>query len=451
MRQPTTSNGPDTSAPREPRAATQVRVSFFGASFDTGNLGVAALLDSTITGLAARIADLDLTTFDHGRGTRERLITHAGKETRYRGCGARWSRRIYRRDTLPNIRFSARLGGLGNDAAQRILRSHAVLDISGGDSFTDLYGAWRLKFVNMPKSIALENGIPLVLLPQTYGPFTDPTARRNAAGIVRRAALAWARDDRSLEVMKDLLGADYDPSRHREGVDVAFLLDTERPKSALPQALAGWMAEPRRAPIVGLNISGLILNRPDSARSRFNLRADYQAAMLGLVRRFLRESDARIVLVPHVFGSGANDESDPAACAAVLRAVSEEAGDRCVSIQTEHDQREMKWIISQCDWFCGTRMHATIAGLSSGVPTAAVSYSPKTIGVFETCGQGGRVADPCALDTQELTDHVWASWQCREESRISLRARLPGVIARANAQMDAIADFCRAAAESSKA
>ena len=83
-----------------------------------------------------------------------------------------------------------------------------------------------------------------------------------------------------------------------------------------------------------------------------------------------------------------NEESDALACQRVLERFSTH-GDRLVMSSTDLDQSEVKWVISQMDWFCGTRMHATIAGLSTCTPTATVSYSDKALGVFETCGQGG--------------------------------------------------------------
>jgi polysaccharide pyruvyl transferase WcaK-like protein len=89
-------------------------------------------------------------------------------------------------------------------------------------------------------------------------------------------------------------------------------------------------------------------------------------------------------------------------------------------------------------------MHATIAGLSSGVPTAAVSYSDKTLGVFETCGQGEHVHDPRRLDTNALVDAVLRSFRERDSARASLATHLPAVLAKASEQMDEIVALCGA-------
>ena len=83
---------------------------------------------------------------------------------------------------------------------------------------------------------------------------------------------------------------------------------------------------------------------------------------------------------------------------------------------------ETKWLISQLDWFCGTRMHATIAALSSGVPVSAIAYSAKVQGVFETCGQGDAVADARTLPGPDVVEVVWASFAGRRAAAEALAA-----------------------------
>ena len=63
----------------------------------------------------------------------------------------------------------------------------------------------------------------------------------------------------------------------------------------------------------------------------------------------------------------------------------------------EHDQHAVKGIIGLCSFFIGSRMHACIAALSQGIPTVAVAYSKKFMGVFESAGMGHMVVD--ARDT----------------------------------------------------
>ena len=111
-----------------------------------------------------------------------------------------------------------------------------------------------------------------------------------------------------------------------------------------------------------------------------------------------------------------------------------------MTLSNYFDQSELKWVISQLDWFCGTRMHSAIAALSSGVPASAIAYSLKTQGIFETCDQGDHVADPRDLDTIDVIEKLEQSYKNRDEARISLVHRLPDVKALVFRQMKVIAE-----------
>lgn len=400
-----------------------LRACLFGAALDTSNLGVSALACSIIGGLARLNRPVSVTLFDHGRGLRPARRVVDGRDFAFDLCGLSATRRFYRTESMWNARVRAWLGGLGSEPARRIREADVVFDISGGDSFSDLYGQRRFNAVAMCKRMALEQRRPLVLLPQTYGPYRDGRNRRVASDIVRRAAQCWARDPRSFEILRDLLGGDFDPARHFSGVDVAFALPEAEPPRPLPAPLEDWFADreespasnaggsipfppshpPTFPPLLGFNVSGLIYNDPVDMRERYGFKADYRELVHAFLRRVLDESDARVLLVPHVLAPEWAVESDPRACRAVYGYLRESGCDmRRVAVAPRlDDPSQMKWLIARCDWFCGTRMHACIAGLSSGVPTVGIAYSDKARGVFETCGADALLLDPRTLDAHE--------------------------------------------------
>lgn len=432
-----------TPAPDEP-----LKIALFGGGFDTANLGVAALTESVIQGLKRRIADVEITVYDHTSGTGTAQLGGPNGGT-FRRAGARWSKRFYRNDSLWNLDFSSRFSGLVNPIAKRLLDSDAVLDISGGDSFTDLYGEGRYEYVLQPKRIALRQGLPLILLPQTYGPFGTAKAEASAAELVKASAEAWARDARSFEILKQLTGDSFDATRHRRGTDVAFSLQPYRPANLNPELEA--ILDDRATPIIGFNISGLIYNDPERARKSFGFKADYNKLVVRCVRRLLEESDARVLLVSHVLPPPGHFESDRAACEAVVEQLPSELRKRVSVLPTQFEAGEIKWVIGRCDWFCGTRMHATIAALSSGVPTATISYSPKALGIFEDCASSENVADPKQLDTDAAAEIIWGAWQRREASKAALAEALVEVKRVAEAQMDSIAATCERTARAASA
>jgi polysaccharide pyruvyl transferase WcaK-like protein len=417
-------------------SAKTLKLALLGAAPDTGNLGVSALSLSVISGIARRAPDAQLTVFDHGRGIRSDSITVEGKPFGFARCGLRNSRRMYMPESLRNVQFSALMGITGNPAARVFLESDAVLDITGGDSFTDLYGLRRFRGGAIEKRLALRHSAGLILLPQTYGPYNSPEAKRVAADLLVKASLVIARDEESYSRLHDLLGDRLDQRKHILGVDVAFALPAAKPPEAMLDD--GLRAAIERSPgVFGFNVSGLCYNDPASAAERFGFRADYRAAVHETLSTILGESRQSVMLMPHVVVPDGNVESDVEACRAVAERLSR-FRERLFVAPSMSDPRHAKWLISRCEWFCGTRMHATIAGLSSGVPTASIAYSLKTRGVFATCDSADAVADPRSSATDEVVSTIVHAWRSREDHRVRLRLALPRTLARAESQMDEV-------------
>ncbi len=531
-------------------SARPPRLVLCGASPDTGNLGVSALCYGALTGIFRGYPDGDVTVFDEGHGLRAATAEFGGHAFPFRRCGATGTRRVWQRRSYWNMRVSSCFGGLGNPAVRRLIEADAVLDITGGDSFTDLYGPRRFRAGSAFKQFVLGLGKPLILLPQTYGPYRDPRHRAIAADIVRRAAMCWARDERSFATLRDLLGDAFDPQRHRSGVDVAFTLEPREPRAPLPEPVATWIScrgtdfqsvaatplparggleegqighyhidtetererpvgqglpgyppalqggvggasgssdvptpaqpptafatcdsrfaipsglapsiprslDPSIPPLVGFNVSGLIWHDPIAMRGRYGFKADYREVVLGFLRRLLLETDVNVLLISHVLTPRGHYESDPAASEAVIAALRDDsdsrvraaAAERLAAVPPLYDHpSEAKWLIARCDWFCGTRMHACIAGLSTGVPTAALAYSLKTQGVFETCGVGHGVVDPRVLDTPTAVEALWAAWSARVATAATLRGQLGAVRARTAAPFHDLKEMLLSAA-----
>lgn len=124
----------------------------------------------------------------------------------------------------------------------------------------------------------------------------------------------------------------------------------------------------------------------------------------------------------------------------VLRAV---GYDEAVSLAGgDYSASEYKAIISRCDLVVAERMHAAIAGLSTGVPTMVVGYSIKAGGIL-TDMLGEELTQSCAL--VPLNDFLEAgaglertrrAWENREALGERLAAQLPLMKQRASAAFD---------------
>src|SRR5882724_4222860 len=95
--------------------------------------------------ICVRDPGAEVTVFDHALGTGTLEARVDGRAFRYRRCGLRHSRKLYLPESLFRVGLSLRFGLRGNAAADAIRDADAVLDITGGDSFADLYGARRFR------------------------------------------------------------------------------------------------------------------------------------------------------------------------------------------------------------------------------------------------------------------------------------------------------------------
>ena len=258
-----------------------------------------------------------------------------------------------------------------------------VLDISAGDSFADIYGSQRFLKNIASKAVVLAARRPLILSPQTIGPFKASWARWLAFAAMRRAAARFARDQISIDILsKAGFSAPVDLAS-----DVALKLPFDRPA-------------PRYDGItrIGLNVSGLLMNGGYTRSNMFGLTADYPALIRRLVEAFAAREGCELHLIAHVISDRFQVEDDYRACKALAESVS----GRVVLAPRFETPSEAKSYIAGMDFFMGARMHACIAALSSGVPVVPMAYSRKFAGLFGALGYDHTV--DCTLETAEVIE-----------------------------------------------
>ena len=268
-----------------------------------------------------------------------------------------------------------------------------VLDIGAGDSFADIYGAKRFGFLWLTKMFAICRGKPLLLSPQTIGPFTKPIYRRLGAWAMRRAVAVVARDHMSLAVAEEMAPQ----VRVKLAVDVAFVLPYENRRS---------LAKGERLR-VGLNASGLLFHEAETGRNRFGLGYNYAQFTRALISALLSRG-VEVHLLPHATSKGDPTDDDgrlaerlAAEFPSVVR-VAEFAG-----------PSEAKSYISGLDFLVAGRMHACIGAYSAGVPVVPIAYSRKFDGLFGMLGHQWMVPMSC-MDAEMAARYVLSALDERE-------------------------------------
>ena len=94
--------------------------------------------------------------------------------------------------------------------------------MTGGDSFSDIYGDDRFIYGTNVKLFTEWLGVPLILGSQTYGPYSKRNIEK-AKLAIKNSVLVMTRDDISAELVKNISG--IDPIAV---TDVAFILPYEK-------------------------------------------------------------------------------------------------------------------------------------------------------------------------------------------------------------------------------
>ena len=409
-----------------------------GACFDTGNLGVSALAESSIKVMLNRWPNAEIILLGSGYVPKERRLSILGKERCVRTLPIRFSKNIFLpyhflwftfygllAKALPMSWFEKIL--LNRNPYFRILYdTDLVGDITGGDSFSDIYGLRRFFFGFLVKLLIILLGKKLILLPQTYGPFKGRMTKRMAQYVMNQANLVYSRDRTEVEYIRDLLNNHDVDGKVRFAPDVAFILDSRKPERAeLDLPLRG---DTRDRLVVGFNISGLVFNGGYTRNNMFGLKADYRRLVYRVIDLLGKNENVVILLVPHVFPpAGYEVESDPEACLEVYKELNVKYPSRIFLAQGAYDHNEIKYIIGLCDFFIGSRMHACISALSQGIPTLALAYSKKFRGVFETVGLKQLVVDMRRAKTDETLAIIADAFEKREAVRKHLKTVIPEV------------------------
>lgn len=405
-------------------------VALLGVAIGSGNRGIGALTFGTFASLGHSLENAGISIVDYGRMASVYAAKYEGQVVPIETILLRFSKKLW----LPNhiLRLLALAALFRRGRTQRPasknpwLRSldetDVFLAISGGDSFSDIYGLQRLLYVALPQILAIALGKPLVLLPQTYGPFRCRAARSIARFILKRAKLIYSRDQEGLKVVEQLLGSK--DSKAKFAYDMGFALEPLPPskdaKNKLEQLKVG-------GTLVGLNVSGLLCLGGYSRENMFGLKSDYPSLVRSIIDFLCGKCDCQVLLVPHVFGDTEDSESDVPASKRIMVELAKQYPNRLHYIEGNFDEHEIKYIIGQCDFFLGSRMHACIAALSQCVPAVGLAYSRKFAGVLESVGGGSRVLDLREMEKGQILSAIGETLKRREHLRQELEDRMPAI------------------------
>jgi len=246
-----------------------------------------------------------------------------------------------------------------------------VAAINGGDGFSDIYGEWMWNSRLGEIRFAIKNKSPLILLPQTIGPFKDPKILAEAKQIMEYASAIYVRDSKFTKELNEM------------GI-----------KHELTNDLSAYMKpEPWDIDIkpnsIGINVSGLAYsNKFLDLAGQFTV---YPELMTKLVQYFQKKGKT-IYLIPHAYGYNNPEWNNDDMISSREFYNSLEDKTNIVLIDKDLLSPQIKYAISKMSFFIGSRMHANFAAIFTHVPVFGLAYSFKFQGAFENNGIYNRTA-----------------------------------------------------------
>lgn len=290
-------------------------------------------------------------------------------------------------------------------------RDADLIIIVGGDNYDRAYGAFAdmhsfhktLKKIIKGKMVFLNCSL-------------NPKEVDNA--IIRDLRLfdkVTAREQITYAKLKEFLPEDmleYYP-------DIAFAMEPEETK--LPACfLAG--------DVVGINLSPLILKTAYTDNAAMIVQ-EY----IKMIEYTVKELDKQVLLIPHVM-----NHADLLVLEKIYESYKE--NDKVFLLENEElTSPEIKYIISHCYMYLGARTHSTIAAYSSCVPTLALGYSVKSVGIardiFGT-EEGYVVPVQSVTEPDKLFEAFKSFAEEREQVLDILKSVMPGYVEKAEAYGD---------------
>jgi len=417
--------------------ATAVKVGILGATFETGNMGLGALAAGTVQCIRCEYPNARVFLMDYLHEETARQVRIDGEYLTVPLLNMRFSKKIFLPNNIALLILLSLVAKLipgqklkrkflaRNRYLREIAETNFFVSLAGGDSFSDIYGFTRLLYVALPQLLVLLAGKRLILMPQTYGPFRGAWARAIARFILRRAEMIYSRDVSGVADVSSMLGLPGGSPKVRFCYDVGFLLEPDAPAHLDIDGVS--LHHRSDAVLVGVNVSGLLFIEGYTRNNMFGLKVSYRNLVLQVVEHLLRDPNVSVLLVPHVFGEEAGSETDTLACNAIFDALKGKYEGRLGVVRGGYNQNEIKYIIGQCDFFVGSRMHACIAAVSQSVPAVSIAYSDKFVGVMKAVGVESLVADPRRVASEEILAHISRNLFDRETLHRQLQQRMPHV------------------------
>lgn len=281
----------------------------------------------------------------------------------------------------------------------------AVISI-GGDNYSLDYGLVSLFFFVGIAERALELGKKTALWGASVGPFSrEPKCEALMRSHLERLDLISIRESHTIKYLTSI------------GVtkNVANVVDSAFALGKIPVNKNEFWPANNDVGVVGINISPLI----SDVYARQGKSGDLQKVIVTFIENVMIKTNFSVLLIPHVAPlNGDSFNNDEIYLGDIFKKFT---NPRVGMVPSGMNACELKTVISECRFFIGARTHATIAAISSEVPTISIAYSIKARGInFDIFDNEDYVLPTPDIDEESL----WAAFDLLLKDDLFIRGKL---------------------------
>ncbi len=231
-------------------------------------------------------------------------------------------------------------------------------------------------------ALALRLGRPVVLAPQSFGPFSNRVAAAALRRLLSRGGVqrVLAREEVSLDLVRRLLGPALAP-RISPCPDLAFLFE--------PPAATGRGVSLATLPGPVLAVTARSWLFPDRPRAGAKAaQHGYLAALVATCTEFYRRRRGSILVFAQARGPG-RLEDDRAISRELVAALSERVPPAHVALNETPENAppdRIVAVIRAADAVLASRFHSAILAMAADRPAVALGYQPKSAGMMRMLG-----------------------------------------------------------------
>jgi colanic acid/amylovoran biosynthesis protein len=234
-------------------------------------------------------------------------------------------------------------------------------------------------------------GKPIYVLPQSIGPFIHKWECQIIRWVLSPVRKIMVREEISL---RELMNCQIPLECCHLLPDLAFAFRGATEASAVEWLENQGIDLDADRPILGVTVINW-----GAQNSSFNLQSQYETALADASCYFLNNYGGRIVFIPQVWGpSPSNDDRIPTRRIIEMLPIT---FTNILYIDQPPAPNLLKAIYGQLDFFIGTRMHSNIFALSQYVPTIAIGYQHKTLGITKMLG-----IDQWTIEIQQISGQI---------------------------------------------